>query len=325
MVRSPPTTRRSSPAAGRGRRTAACSTTIAELGVPALRAREGGIEQEQRAENVTFRVTGQSRAQLFPLDLVPRIIDAHEWAALCDGLVQRARALDAFLRDVYSDQQIVARRHLGVHAIDRAPGFRSTGRLAADRVRAHVSGTDLVCDRAGHWMVLEDNLRVPSGHRVRGRQPPAARQVPARTAATGPSGRHRPGTADAAATRCARRPRRTRVTTSKSRCCQWVGRTPPGSSTPSWPRRWACHWCSHRICRFATGELVRHVGTGRAPRRRPLRPDGRGHAAVVHRLRRRAAAARSARRDRRRHVDDRQRAGQRRRRRQGRCTPTCRR
>ena len=137
--------------------------TIAELGVPALRAREGGIEQEQRADNVTFRVTGQNRAQLFPLDLVPRIIDAHEWVQLCDGLVQRARALDAFLRDVYSDQQIIRDGLLGVHAIDRAPGFRSTGRLAADRVHAHVSGTDLVCDRAGHWMVLEDNLRVPSG------------------------------------------------------------------------------------------------------------------------------------------------------------------
>jgi len=52
---------------------------------------------------------------------------------------------------------------IGVQALDRAPGFRSTGRLAGDRVRAHISGTDIVCDRAGHWMVLEDNLRVPSG------------------------------------------------------------------------------------------------------------------------------------------------------------------
>src|SRR4029077_15680358 len=47
--------------------------------------------------------------------------------------------------------------------LDRAPGFRSTGRLSRDPVRAHVSGTDLVCDSAGNWMVLEDNLRIPSG------------------------------------------------------------------------------------------------------------------------------------------------------------------
>ena len=137
--------------------------TIAGLGVAQLRSREAAIEQEQRADNITFRVTGQSRAQLFPVDLVPRMVTAQEWAQLSHGLAQRARALDAFLRDVYSEQAIVADGVIGMQALDRAPGFRSTGRLAGDVVRAHISGTDLVCDRAGRWMVLEDNLRVPSG------------------------------------------------------------------------------------------------------------------------------------------------------------------
>jgi carboxylate-amine ligase len=160
--------------------------TIAQLGVAQLRSREAGIEQEQRADNITFRVTGQSRAQLFPVDLVPRMVTAQEWGQLSEGLAQRARALDAFLRDVYSEQAIVADGIIGVQALDRAPGFRSTGRLAGDTVRAHISGTDLVCDRAGRWMVLEDNLRVPSGlayaivnHRLLGKhipelRPPAA-------------------------------------------------------------------------------------------------------------------------------------------------------
>jgi len=137
--------------------------TIAQLGVAQLRSREAGIEQEQRADNVTFRVSGQSRAQLFPVDLLPRMVAAQEWGQLSEGLAQRARALDAFLRDVYSEQAIVADGIIGVQALDRAPGFRSTGRLAGDTVRAHISGTDIVCDRAGRWMVLEDNLRVPSG------------------------------------------------------------------------------------------------------------------------------------------------------------------
>jgi glutamate---cysteine ligase / carboxylate-amine ligase len=137
--------------------------TIAQLGVAQLRSREAGIEQEQRADNITFRVTGQSSAQLFPVDLVPRMVAAQEWGQLSEGLAQRARALDAFLRDVYSEQAVVADGIIGVQALDRAPGFRSTGRLAGDTVRAHISGTDIVCDRAGRWMVLEDNLRVPSG------------------------------------------------------------------------------------------------------------------------------------------------------------------
>jgi carboxylate-amine ligase len=137
--------------------------TIADLGVAALRSREGGIEQEQRADNITFRVKGQTRAQLFPVDLMPRIVEADEWAQLTVGLGQRARALNAFLRDIYSEQAIIADGIIEVQALDRAPGFRSTGRLSRDPVRAHISGTDLVCDGAGQWMVLEDNLRIPSG------------------------------------------------------------------------------------------------------------------------------------------------------------------
>jgi carboxylate-amine ligase len=137
--------------------------TVADLGVAVLRSREGAIEQEQRAESITFRVSGQHRAQVFPLDLMPRVIAADEWADLTIGLGQRARALNAFLRDIYSEQAIIADGVIGIQALDRAPGFRSTGRLSRDPVRAHISGTDLVCDRAGNWMVLEDNLRIPSG------------------------------------------------------------------------------------------------------------------------------------------------------------------
>ncbi|WP_179968248.1 carboxylate--amine ligase/circularly permuted type 2 ATP-grasp protein [Mycobacterium conspicuum] len=167
--------------------------TVARLGAAQLRSREADIEQEQRADSIMFRVTGQSRAQLFPVDLVPRIVDAQDWAALSDGLAQRARALDAFLRDVYSEQAIVADGIIGVQALDRAPGFRSTGRRAGNTVRAHISGTDIVCDGAGRWMVLEDNLRVPSGvayaivnHRLIAKhipelQPPAPIEDPGQT------------------------------------------------------------------------------------------------------------------------------------------------
>jgi carboxylate-amine ligase len=137
--------------------------TVAALGVAVLRSREGDIEQEQRAESIVFRVSGQDRAQVFPLDLMPRLVAADEWAELTIGLGQRAKALNAFLRDIYSEQAIIADGVIGMQALDRAPGFRSTGRLPRDPVRAHISGTDLVCDRAGRWMVLEDNLRIPSG------------------------------------------------------------------------------------------------------------------------------------------------------------------
>jgi carboxylate-amine ligase len=137
--------------------------SVAKLGVTALRSRESSIEQEQRADGITFRVSGQARAQLFPVDLMPRVVEADEWAKLSAGLGQRARALNEFLRDIYAEQRIIADGVMEVQALDRAPGFRSTGRLSSAPVRAHISGTDLVCDGAGRWMVLEDNLRIPSG------------------------------------------------------------------------------------------------------------------------------------------------------------------
>ena len=101
----------------------------------------------------------------FPLDLVPRVIPAREWAAIERGLRQRIRALNAFIDDVHHGREIaragivpwtlvVSRSHFAraVHGI-RPPGG----------VYCHVAGCDLVRDVDGTWRVLEDNVRTPSG------------------------------------------------------------------------------------------------------------------------------------------------------------------
>ncbi len=136
---------------------------LAGLGARTLRDRESAIEHEQRMDGITFRVSGQSRAQLFPVDVVPRIVSAADWAHVSAGLAQRAKALDAFLNDIYADQQVLGDEILPAEVLDRAPGFRSSGRAPGQAVRAHISGLDLVCDGPGNWYVLEDNLRIPSG------------------------------------------------------------------------------------------------------------------------------------------------------------------
>ena len=113
---------------------------------------------------MTFRVGDGEPDRLFPLDLVPRIITADDWAGLSAGLTQRVRALEAFLRDVYGPRQIIADGVMPAAVIDEAPGWSRLGTLTpADAVRIAVAGIDLVRDRADHWLVLEDNLRVPSG------------------------------------------------------------------------------------------------------------------------------------------------------------------
>jgi carboxylate-amine ligase len=134
------------------------------LGATGLRQREDARDEEQRARGVTFSVAGEASTRLFPFDLVPRIVPAEEWRALTAGLVQRARALDAFLRDVYTDRAAVADGVVPEWVVTGSPELRPSGALVRrDVVRANVAGVDLVRDGQGGWSVLEDNLRVPSG------------------------------------------------------------------------------------------------------------------------------------------------------------------
>jgi len=132
------------------------------LGPGGMDRREQERDSLQRRDGVTF--SGDREQRLFPVDLVPRLVSADDWSALSAGLVQRAQALDAFLRDVYDERRILADGRLPSWVVDRSPGWDPAGlHLRHQAVRSHVSGMDLVRDGAGHWCVLEDNLRVPSG------------------------------------------------------------------------------------------------------------------------------------------------------------------
>ena len=137
--------------------------TLERLGASGLRDREQERDAEQRSRRMTFRVAGETSARLFPFDVIPRVVAAEDWAALGRGLVQRARALDAFLRDVYAEREVVHDGVIPAWVVDGAPGLLPLAALLRQPVRAHVAGMDLVHDAAGNWSVLEDNLRVPSG------------------------------------------------------------------------------------------------------------------------------------------------------------------
>ncbi len=99
------------------------------------------------------------------VDPVPRVLAAAEWEPLEAGLVQRARALNAFLADVYDEQRIVAAGVVPQRLLETASGYepRMRGLLAAGVPAATVAGLDLVRDADGALLVLEDNLRMPSG------------------------------------------------------------------------------------------------------------------------------------------------------------------
>ena len=139
-------------------------SALDRAGTVRLRSRQVTAEKEASVAGVTFRVTGQERPQAFPMDFVPRIISPEVWRVLAAGTEQRARALDAFLDDIYGQREFVRAGHMTPESLDRAPGHRSTGRVQRPgRTRAHICGIDLVCGDDGTWFVLEDNVRVPSG------------------------------------------------------------------------------------------------------------------------------------------------------------------
>jgi uncharacterized circularly permuted ATP-grasp superfamily protein len=116
---------------------------------------------------VTFNFYGSEDGQdrIFPFDLIPRIVEARDWAVIEAGLKQRIRALNLFLDDVYHDQKILKDGVVPAYVVTSGRHFRPQcmGLNPPKGIWCHVTGSDLVRDRDGQFYVLEDNLRTPSG------------------------------------------------------------------------------------------------------------------------------------------------------------------
>ncbi|MGG7103694.1 circularly permuted type 2 ATP-grasp protein [Rhodococcus sp. 24CO] len=128
-----------------------------------LGARADALGRAFIDQGVTFSLSGQESP--FPLDVVPRVIAAQEWAHLEKGIKQRVKALELFLADIYGEQRILRDHVLPRRLVTSCEHFHreATGIVPPNGVRIHVSGIDLVRDEVGDFRVLEDNLRSPSG------------------------------------------------------------------------------------------------------------------------------------------------------------------
>ncbi len=116
---------------------------------------------------ITFAVYGEEagKERLIPFDIVPRIIPAHEWKVMEAGLRQRVKALNAFLHDIYHDQEILKAGRIPKEQVLGNSQYRKemAGVNVPGQVYAHIAGVDLVRAGEGEYYVLEDNLRTPSG------------------------------------------------------------------------------------------------------------------------------------------------------------------
>ncbi|WP_334187125.1 circularly permuted type 2 ATP-grasp protein [Noviherbaspirillum sp.] len=120
-----------------------------------------------RRVGITFAVYGNDAGteRLIPFDIISRIIPANEWEQLETGLVQRVKALNMFIHDIYHDQNIVKAGVIPAEQIFKNAQYRPEmqGISVASDIYAHIAGVDIVRAGKGEFYVLEDNLRVPSG------------------------------------------------------------------------------------------------------------------------------------------------------------------
>ncbi len=118
-------------------------------------------------QGITFTVYGdnQGTERIFPFDLVPRMITAAEWQTLERGLTQRLTAINLFLKDVYHEGKILAEGVVPRELLYSCRHYRREMRgVHVHRdIYVSIAGTDLIRLEDGRFVVLEDNLRVPSG------------------------------------------------------------------------------------------------------------------------------------------------------------------
>jgi uncharacterized circularly permuted ATP-grasp superfamily protein len=119
-------------------------------------------------QGITFTVYGDGTGteRLFPFDLIPRIVPHPQWSRIERGLSQRVVALNLFLRDVYGEQRIFKERKVPRSLVYSCRHFRREmiGLEVPRDIYTHICGIDLIRDsRSGEFLVLEDNVRTPSG------------------------------------------------------------------------------------------------------------------------------------------------------------------
>ncbi|SES15384.1 Uncharacterized conserved protein, circularly permuted ATPgrasp superfamily [Tranquillimonas rosea] len=120
-----------------------------------------------RRIGITFAVYGEggSPDRLIPFDMFPRVFSAEEWRKLDRGIKQRARALNAFLVDVYGRGEIVKAGRVPARLVYGNDAFETAvcGIVPPMGVYSHIVGIDLVRTGPEEFFVLEDNCRTPSG------------------------------------------------------------------------------------------------------------------------------------------------------------------
>lgn len=133
-----------------------------------LETRKAVAELSIKEMGITFTVYTPEEGAIdrsWPFDIIPRVVPKSEWDQIELGLMQRVKALNLFIDDLYHDQKIIKDKVFPAELLENSVNFRKecVGVSPPLNIWAHICGSDLVRDADGTTYVLEDNLRVPSG------------------------------------------------------------------------------------------------------------------------------------------------------------------
>ncbi len=137
------------------------------LSVGDFEQRRAAVDLAFLRRGVTFTVYHDDAGteRIFPFDLIPRVIPNQEWTRIEAGLIQRITALNLFLDDIYHGQKCLKDKIVPPALVLGAKHFRREfmNCKVPRGIYVHICGTDLIRDISGNYLVLEDNLRCPSG------------------------------------------------------------------------------------------------------------------------------------------------------------------
>lgn len=140
---------------------------LQQKGVDELKVSSAEAETLFRKIGITFAVYGEGGdpERLIPFDVIPRVFSKKEWEKLEAGVIQRARALNAFISDVYNDARIVKEGIVPAENVYNNEAFEPVmkGFHPPRNIYSHISGIDVIRTDAEDFYVLEDNCRTPSG------------------------------------------------------------------------------------------------------------------------------------------------------------------
>jgi uncharacterized circularly permuted ATP-grasp superfamily protein len=140
---------------------------LQQLNTTALQQKEKIAGELFMNQGITFTVYSDNEGieRIFPFDIIPRIITGAEWSMIEKGLQQRLKALNLFLKDIYSTQQIIKDGIIPASLIASCTHYirEVYGIQVPHDIYVHISGIDLIRGADGIIYVLEDNLRTPSG------------------------------------------------------------------------------------------------------------------------------------------------------------------